>query len=144
MFLDSDFLWFIGNIPALSDFSQIFAQVLDRSSPLLESFAIIRNVTLPSSLQDWKSAQSADPDCLVSIDPDSRLLQWAPRLTRSRFSIPHHGSARPPRTPYPPTPHRPTPPCPRQGTYLPRQALLLAIHAFGHSSLVGGLCRLRE
>jgi hypothetical protein len=71
MFLDSDFLWFIGNIPELSDFSQIFSQVLDRSPPLLECHASARHPSLPASLQDWKSAQLADPDCLASIDPDS-------------------------------------------------------------------------
>jgi hypothetical protein len=71
MFLDSDFLWFIGNVPELSDFSQIFAQVLDCPPPLLSSFASSRNTTLPSSLQDWKAAQLADPTCLDSIDPDS-------------------------------------------------------------------------
>jgi hypothetical protein len=71
MFLDSDFLWFIGNVPDLADFSQIFSQVLDRSPPLLSSFASSRDPTLPSSLQDWKAAQLADPACLDSLDPDS-------------------------------------------------------------------------
>jgi hypothetical protein len=56
MFLDSDFLWFIGNVPDLSDFSQIFAHVLDCPSPLLSSFAFTRDVILPSSLQAWKDA----------------------------------------------------------------------------------------
>jgi hypothetical protein len=71
MFLDSDFLWFIGNVPDLADFSQIFSQVLDRSPPLLSSFASSCDPTLPSSLQDWKAAQLADPACLDSLDPDS-------------------------------------------------------------------------
>ncbi len=69
IFLDSDFLWFIGNIPSLSNFSKIFSQVLDRASLLLEAFAS-RTHTLPSSLAEWKTAQLADPDCLASIDPD--------------------------------------------------------------------------
>jgi hypothetical protein len=69
MFLDSDFLWFIGNIPSLSSFSKFFSHVLDRASPLLEAFAS-RNHTLPASLTEWKAAQIADPDCLASIDPD--------------------------------------------------------------------------
>jgi hypothetical protein len=60
MFLDSDFLWFIGNVPELSDFSQIFAQVLDCPPPLLSCFASTRDTTLPSSLQEWKAAQLAD------------------------------------------------------------------------------------
>jgi hypothetical protein len=71
MFLDSDFLWFIDNIPELSDFAKIFSQVLDRSSPLLEYHASTCDLSLPSSLQEWKSAQLANSDCLASIDPDS-------------------------------------------------------------------------
>jgi hypothetical protein len=31
MFIDSDFFWFIGNIPSLSIFSKLFSQVLDRA-----------------------------------------------------------------------------------------------------------------
>ena len=49
MFLDSDQLWFIGNIPTLQQYSKIYAQLLLRPSPLLEHFAGSRNPTLPTT-----------------------------------------------------------------------------------------------
>jgi hypothetical protein len=47
MFLDSDHLWFLGNLPTLQQFSKIYAQLLCRPSPLLEHFASTRDATLP-------------------------------------------------------------------------------------------------
>ncbi len=74
MFLDSDQLWFIGNIPALHDFAKIYSQVLKRPPPLLEHFASSRNPTLPSTIAEWKDAQTRDPDFLADIPPESLLL----------------------------------------------------------------------
>jgi hypothetical protein len=74
MFLDSDQVWFIGSIPTLHQFSKIYAQVLQRPTPLLEHFTSQRNISLPSTLAEWKHAQSSDPDFLADIPPDSLLL----------------------------------------------------------------------
>ena len=74
MFLDSDQVWFIGNIPAMHQFSKIYAQVLQRPAPLLEHFASQRNPALPSTLDEWKHAQTTDADFLSEIPPDSILL----------------------------------------------------------------------
>jgi transposase InsO family protein len=74
MFLDSDQVWFIGNIPLLHHFSKIYAQVLTRPAPLLEHFASQRNPSLPSTLDEWKHAQTSDPDFLSEIPSDSILL----------------------------------------------------------------------
>jgi hypothetical protein len=49
MFLDSDQMWFIVNIPDLHHFSKIYAQLLQRPAPLLEHFAASRNPILPSA-----------------------------------------------------------------------------------------------
>jgi hypothetical protein len=75
MFLDSDQVWFIGNVPALHQFSKIYAQVLQRPAPLLEHFASQRNQeSLPSTLAEWKHAPVSDPDFLADIPPDAILL----------------------------------------------------------------------
>jgi hypothetical protein len=74
MFLGSDQLWFIGNIPALHDFAKIYSQVLNRPPPLLEHFASSRNPTLPSTIAEWKDAQTRDPDFLTAIPAESLLL----------------------------------------------------------------------
>jgi hypothetical protein len=144
MFLDSDFLWFIGNVPELSDCSQIFSQVLDRSCPLLKYHASTRDTTLPSSLLDWKSVQLTDPDCLASIDPDSLascnglhvyrdpdlpsriLVSLALRKppTRQHHADLHHLA------------HA------KVHTSLARHYfLLLALHEIRHSLMAGKLCR---
>jgi hypothetical protein len=74
MFLDSDQVWFIGNVPILHQFSKIYAQVLQRPAPLLEHFASQRNPALPSTLAEWKHAQNSDPNFLADIPPASLLL----------------------------------------------------------------------
>jgi hypothetical protein len=75
MYLDSDFLWFIGNILFLSEFSQIFSQVLLCALPLLKAFSTTWDQTLHSSLDEWKFARLADLDCLDSLDPES-IASW--------------------------------------------------------------------
>jgi hypothetical protein len=73
MFLDSDQLWFLGNIPALQQFSKIYAQLLSRPPPLLEHFATTRDTTLPATIAAWKQAQADDPAFLADVPPDSLL-----------------------------------------------------------------------
>ena len=95
MFLDSDQVWFIGNIPTLHQFSKIYAQVLQRPAPLLEHFASQRNPSLPNTLAEWKHAQTSDPDFLADIPPDSLLLCDGLSLYKgpdfpSRILVPPH------------------------------------------------------
>ncbi len=71
MFLDSDHLWFLGNIPSLQSFSKIYSQVLDRPSPLLELFGTTLHPNLPSTLMDWKYAQDNESEFLQTLDPDA-------------------------------------------------------------------------
>jgi hypothetical protein len=78
MFLDSDYLWFIGNMPSLDDFSKIYSAVLDRPSPLLAHYASVlptpvptMPTPVPTTLDEWRQAQQLDPDFLTSIDPAS-------------------------------------------------------------------------
>jgi hypothetical protein len=71
MFLDSDHLWFVGNIPPLHQFSRIYSQVLQRPAPLLETSPTTIHPNLPSTLEDWKHAQDNDPAFLKTLDPDS-------------------------------------------------------------------------
>ncbi len=74
MFLDSDQLWFVGNLPSLQQYSKIYAQILQRSPPLLEHFAGSRDPTLPTTITAWKQAQADDPAFLDAIPPASLLL----------------------------------------------------------------------
>jgi hypothetical protein len=74
MFLDSDQMWFLGNLPTLQQFSKIYAQILHRSPPLLEHFASSRYPTLPTTIAAWKHAQTDDPAFLDGIPPESLLL----------------------------------------------------------------------
>ena len=74
MFLDSDQLWFVGNLPSLQQYSKIYAQILQRSPPLLEHFAGSRDPTLPTTIAAWKQAQADDPAFLDAIPPASLLL----------------------------------------------------------------------
>jgi hypothetical protein len=60
MFLDSDHLWFLGNIPSLADFSKIFSNVLDPPSSLLSHYAGTLPTPVPTTL-----------DFLNPLDPDS-------------------------------------------------------------------------
>jgi hypothetical protein len=69
MFLDSDHLWLVGNIPPLHQFSRIYSQVLQRPAPLLETSPTIIHPNLPSTLEDWKHAQDNDPAFLQTLDP---------------------------------------------------------------------------
>ncbi len=50
MFLDSDYLWFLGNLPSLAEFSKIFAMVLDRPSLLVSHYANTLPVLVPTTL----------------------------------------------------------------------------------------------
>ncbi len=72
--LDSDQLWFLGNLPSLQQYSKIYAQILQRSPPLLEHFAGSRDPTLPTTIAAWKQAQADDPAFLADVPPDSLLL----------------------------------------------------------------------
>ncbi len=69
MFLDSDQLWFLSNLPTLQQFSKIYAQLLSRPPPLLEHFATTRDMTLPTTIAAWKLAQDDDPAFLADIPP---------------------------------------------------------------------------
>jgi hypothetical protein len=71
MFLDSDYLWFLGNLPSLAKFSKIFAMVLDRPSPLVSHYANTLPVLVPTTLDAWKQAQRLEADFLTHLDPDS-------------------------------------------------------------------------
>jgi hypothetical protein len=74
MFLDSDQLWFVDNLPPLERFCKIYAQILQRSPPLLEHFSTYRDPTLPTTIADWKQAQANDPAFLADVPSDSLLL----------------------------------------------------------------------
>jgi hypothetical protein len=74
MFLDSDQLWFLGNLPTLQLFSKIYAQLLSRPAPLLEHFHTTRDTSLPTTIAEWKNAQLDDPAFLTDISPESLLL----------------------------------------------------------------------
>ncbi len=71
MFLDSDHLWFLGNLPSLDDFAKIFSSVLDRPSPLLSHYAGTLPTPVPTTLGAWKQAQQLESDFLTRLDPDS-------------------------------------------------------------------------
>jgi hypothetical protein len=71
MFLDSDHLWFMGNILSLQSFSKICSQVLDQPSPLIELFGTTLHPNLPSTLMEWKHAQDTEPEFLQTPDPAS-------------------------------------------------------------------------
>ena len=71
MFLDSDHLWFMGNMPSLEDFSKIYSAVLDRPSPLLSHYAGSLPTSVPTTLDEWRQAQQLDPEFLTTIDPAS-------------------------------------------------------------------------
>jgi hypothetical protein len=93
MFLDSDQLWFVGNLPSLQQYSKICAQILQRSSPLLEHFTSSRDPTLPTTIAAWKQAQSEDPAFLADIPLDSLLLCYGLNLFKdpdfpSRILVP--------------------------------------------------------
>jgi transposase InsO family protein len=81
MFLDSDHLWILGNMPSLSDFSKIFSLVLDRPSPLLAHHANTLPTPVPTlptpvptTLNEWRQAQQNEPDFLTLLAPDSLAL----------------------------------------------------------------------
>ncbi len=71
MFLDSDHIWIVGNIPALHQFHRIHSQVLHRPAPLLEIFNNTLHPNLPTNFVDWKHAQDNEPDFLTTLDPDT-------------------------------------------------------------------------
>jgi transposase InsO family protein len=74
MFLDSNQLWFLGNLPTLQLFSKIYAQLMSRPAPLLEHFHTTRDASLPTTIAEWKDAQLDDPAFLTDISPESLLL----------------------------------------------------------------------
>jgi hypothetical protein len=71
MFLDSDQIWIIGNVPDLHLFNRIYSQVLLRPAPLLSTFANTLHPNLPTTLEEWKHAQQNTPAFLQTLDPDS-------------------------------------------------------------------------
>ncbi len=64
MFLDSDHLWFLGNMPSLSDFCNIFSQVLSHYAGTLPT-------PVPTTLDEWRQAQLLEPEFLTLLDHDS-------------------------------------------------------------------------
>jgi hypothetical protein len=68
MFLDSDHLWFLGNMPSLADFAKIFSTVLE---PLLSHYAGTLPTPVPTTVDAWKQAQQLESDFLTRLDPDS-------------------------------------------------------------------------
>ena len=74
MYLDSDQLWIIGNIPTLHNFHHIYSQVLHRPAPLLEIFSNTLHPNLPTTMTDWKNAQDNEPDFFKTMDPASLAL----------------------------------------------------------------------
>jgi hypothetical protein len=71
MFLDSDQIWIVGNVPALHHFHRIHSQVLNRPAPLLEIFSNHLHSNLPSNIVDWKHAQDNEPGFLSTMYPDT-------------------------------------------------------------------------
>ncbi len=71
MFLDSDHLWLLGNLPSLTDFAKIFSTVFDRSSTLLSHYAGTLPTPVPTTLEAWKQAQQLESDFLTSLDSNS-------------------------------------------------------------------------
>jgi hypothetical protein len=71
MFLDSDHIWIIGNVPDLHLFHHIYSYVLDGPAPLLTTFANTLYPNLPTTLDEWKHAQQTNPEFLLALDPDS-------------------------------------------------------------------------
>jgi hypothetical protein len=65
-FLESEMLWFIGNIPELSNHCEIFANLKPTPAPLLEFRPAIVS-QLPVSLDDWRDAQADDNELLEGI-----------------------------------------------------------------------------
>jgi hypothetical protein len=71
IFLDSDHIWIIGNVPDLHLFHRICSYVLDGPAPLLTTFANTLHPNLLTSLDEWKHAQQTTPAFLQDLDPDS-------------------------------------------------------------------------
>ncbi len=71
IFLDSDQIWIIGNIPDLHLFHRIYSQVLLRPAPLLTTFANTLHPNLPTTLDEWKHAQQNAPEFRQTMDPES-------------------------------------------------------------------------
>ncbi len=71
MFLDSEQIWIIGNVPTLQHFHHIYSHVLQRPAPLLEIFANTLHPNLPTTIIDWKNAQDNEPEFFTTLDPDS-------------------------------------------------------------------------
>ena len=66
-FLESEMLWFIGNIPELSNHCEIYANLKPTAAPLLEFRAAVLP-DLPLSQDSWRDAQADDDDLLDGID----------------------------------------------------------------------------
>jgi hypothetical protein len=74
MFLDSDHLWFLGNMPSLQELSKIFSHVLDRPSPLLCQYNTALPTHVPTTLDEWRQAQQNEPDFLTVLAPNFLVL----------------------------------------------------------------------
>ncbi len=88
MFLDSDHVWIVGNIPALHQFHRIHSQVLHRPAPLLEIFNNTLHPNLPTNLVDWKHAQDNEPAFLTTLDPDTLTTVYKDAHFPSRILVP--------------------------------------------------------
>ncbi len=71
IFMDSDHLWFLGNMPSLSEFSKIFSIVLDRPSPLPSHYAGTLFTPVPTTLDEWRQAQKLEANFLTRLAPES-------------------------------------------------------------------------
>jgi hypothetical protein len=81
MFLDSDQLWFLGNLPTHQQFSKLYAP--DPTPPPTTTpagtFASSCSATLPTTIAAWKQAQTDDSTFLADVPSDS----LTPALRRS-------------------------------------------------------------
>ncbi len=129
MFLDSDHLWFLGNIPSLSNFFKIFSHVLDRPSPLLSHYAGTLPTPVPTTLDEWKQAQLSEPDFLTPLDPNSLANCNGLTVFKSaRLSVSYSRPAFHPRHSRLATPPRSTTRLPPQSSHLFGASLFLACH----------------
>jgi hypothetical protein len=71
MFLDSDHLWIVGNVPDLLQYHRIYSQILQAPAPLLATFSNSIHLNLPTTIADWKHAQDTDNTFFTTLDPDS-------------------------------------------------------------------------
>ena len=96
MYLATDKLWVIGNIPELSDHRDIFFEEILTPAPLTcNATAVDDDPDIPSTLEDWRAAQRVDADLLAPYKDGSTLLQDGLHLFAdpdfpTLIIVPHH------------------------------------------------------